>query len=152
MFRDTRQVVQSFQLLVSHQMRPFSSHCPLWVELYLFHRYSGIGEIWGNWTQILKITCRDTWKVIQSLQLFISHQMRPYSSVKALCGLSYTCFPGTWVLEQFWGTGPEYSKLCTRTQKVIKSLQLLIYYQRVLTSMQRLSDDSVIPVLSIFEH
>ena len=117
MFRDTRKVIQSFQLLVSHQMRPFSSHCPLWVELYLFYRYSGIGEIWGNWTQILKITCRDTWKVIQSLQLFISHQVRLYSSVKALCGSSYTCFPGTWVLEQFWETGPEYSKLCTRTQK-----------------------------------
>ena len=29
--------------------------------------------------------CRDTWKVIQSLQLLVSHQMRPYSSVSALC-------------------------------------------------------------------
>ena len=27
-------------------------HCPLRVELYLFHRCSGIGAIWGNWTRI----------------------------------------------------------------------------------------------------
>ena len=45
---------------------------PVWVELYLFYRYSGIG-------------------------LHISHQIRPFSSVKALCGLSYTCFTGTQV-------------------------------------------------------
>ena len=32
----------------------------LQVELYLFHRYSGIGAIWGNWAQIPQITCRDT--------------------------------------------------------------------------------------------
>ena len=57
---------------------------PLWVELYLFHRYSSNGAVFRNWTWISQITCRDTWKVIQSFQILILHQMRPYSSVKAL--------------------------------------------------------------------
>ena len=51
-------------------------------------------------------------KVIQSLQLFVSHQIRPNSSVRALCGLSYTCFTGSQVLGQFGEIGPEYPKLC----------------------------------------
>ena len=33
---------------------------PLWVELYLFHRYSGIGAIWGNLARIPQIMHRDT--------------------------------------------------------------------------------------------
>ena len=33
---------------------------PLWVWLYLFHRYSVIGAILGNWTRIPQIMCRDT--------------------------------------------------------------------------------------------
>ena len=36
--------------------------------------------------------------------------MRPYSSVKSLCGLSYICFSGTPVLGQLGETGPEYPK------------------------------------------
>ena len=59
----------------------------------------------------------------------ISHQRRRYSSVKALCGLSYTCFTGTWVLGQFEETGPEYPKSCVGILKVIQSLQILISHQ-----------------------
>ena len=40
---------------------------------------------------------RNTFKVIHSLQLHISHQMRSYSSAKIIWRLSYTCFGGTWV-------------------------------------------------------
>ena len=43
--------------------------------------------------------------------------MRPYSSVKSLCGLSNTCFPGDCVLGQLGETGPEYPKSCTGTHK-----------------------------------
>ena len=43
--------------------------------------------------------------------------MRPYSSVKSLCGLSYTCFPDDCVLGKLGETGPEYNKSCTGTQK-----------------------------------
>ena len=39
---------------------------PLWAELYLFHRYLGIGEIWINWPQNTKRMCSDTQKVTQS--------------------------------------------------------------------------------------
>ena len=94
-----------------------SSPGSLWVELYLFNRYSGTGTIWGNWAWIPQIMCRDTWKVIQSLQLLVSHQMRSYSSVKNLCGLSYTCFPDTRVLGQLEETGPEHPKSRARTHK-----------------------------------
>ena len=76
-------VIQSPQILILHQMRPYSSvKALLWGELYLFHRYSGIGAVWGSLARISRIMHRDTWKVIQSLQLlYISHQISFYSSV-----------------------------------------------------------------------
>ena len=46
----------------------------------------------------------------KSSHILISHQMRPYSSFKALFGVSYTCFTGTQVLGQFGETGSEYPK------------------------------------------
>ena len=90
---------------------------PVRAELYLFYRYSGIGAISGNWSWIPQIMSRVTWKVMQRLQIRISHQMKPYSSVKALCGLSYTCFTDTRVLGQFGETGPKYPKSCVETHK-----------------------------------
>ena len=89
----------------------------LWVELYLFHRYSGIGGILGNWAQILQMMHRDARKVIQSFQLLFSNQMRLYSSVRVLFKLSYTCFSGTEVLGPFQEAGPEYSKSCAGHMK-----------------------------------
>ena len=50
-----------------------------------------------------------------SLQLFVSHQMRPYFSAIVLRGLSYTCFIGTWVLGQFGKTGAKYPTTFTGT-------------------------------------
>ena len=80
--RDTWKVIQSLQILILHQMRPYSSvKARLWGDLYLFHRYSGIEAIWRNLAQIFQIMDRDAWKVIQSLQLHISHQIRFYSNV-----------------------------------------------------------------------
>ena len=76
-------------------------HCLLWVQLYLFLRYSGIGAIWGSWARIPQIMCQDTCKGIQSLQLLVSNQMRPYCSAILLSGLSYTCFTGTC---RYWGS------------------------------------------------
>ena len=90
---------------------------PLWIELYLFHWYLGIGVVWGNQAQMPQISCRNTSKVIQSLQIIISHQMRPYSSVKALCGLSCTCFTGTWILGKFGEAGLQHPKSCTGTHE-----------------------------------
>ena len=90
---------------------------PLWVELYLFLGYSSIWAIWRNWARIPQIMCKDTWKVIQSLQLLVSYQMRPYSSVWPLCGSSYTCFTGIRVLGQFGEIGPKYPKSRARTHE-----------------------------------
>ena len=47
------------------------------IELYLLYGYLGVREIWRNWAHIYtQIMYRDTQKVIQSLQLHISHQAR----------------------------------------------------------------------------
>ena len=57
---------------------------PLLVELYLLHSFWGIGAIQGNLAQIPQTICKVTGKVAQSLQLHLSHEVRSYSSVKAL--------------------------------------------------------------------
>ena len=119
----------------------------MWVELHLFHRYSGIGAIWENWAWISQIMCRDTWKVIQSLQLLVSHQMRSYSSVIVLCGSSYTYFIGIWVLGQFRETGPEYPKSRTGThEKWSKIFSFLFHIKWDFTLVSRVFEGWVIPV------
>ena len=93
----------------------------MWVQLYLFLRYSGIGAIWRNWVWIPQIMCRNTWKVIQSLHPLVSHQMRLYSRIRTFCGLSYTSFTCIGVFLQFWETAPKYPKRCTGThEKLLK--------------------------------
>ena len=84
---------------------------------------------WGNLgkrVRMPKIMCKDIWKVIQSLQLLVSRQMRPYSSVKALCGSSYTCFTGARVLGQSGESGSKspksYAKTHEKQSKVFSSL------------------------------
>ena len=77
-----------------------------------------------------KIMCRDTWKVTQSLQLHISHQMKLYPSVKVSWRLNFTCFTCIWALWPSEKTGPKYPKImCSDTHKVIQSLQLHISHQ-----------------------
>ena len=53
------------------------------VLVYLGH-WGKSGKLQPN-TQIHK-------RVIQSVKLHVSHQMKPYSTVKVICGSSYTCF------------------------------------------------------------
>ena len=97
--------------------------------------------------------CRDTWKVIQCLQLLFWNQMRPYSSVKSLCGLSYSCFPGTRVLRQLGETGPEYPKSRARIhKKESKVFSSLFYIKWDLTLVSRVSVDWVIPVSQVLEY
>ena len=67
---------------------------------------------------------RYTGKVIRILQFHISHQMRSYSSVKALCKLSYTCFNrylGIRAISGNWAQIPESCE--ARHKKVIPSLE-----------------------------
>ena len=61
------------------------------VNLYLFLCICKTGASWGNLAQILQIVGRDIQKVIQSVKFHTSHQMKPYSRVKAILGFSYTC-------------------------------------------------------------
>ena len=64
----------------------------------------------GKDTQNVIESVRDTQKVIQCVQLHISHQMKPYSIVKAIWGSSYTCFSVFQALGQVRRTGPKYTK------------------------------------------
>ena len=72
---------------------------------------------------------RNTFKVIHSLQLHISHQMRSYSSAKIIWRLSYTCFGGTWVFLK--GKVTNTPKSSTQSQekksKVFNSLFHIIW-------------------------
>lgn len=52
--------------------------------------------------------------------------MRPYSSVNALCGLSYTGVTGTQVLKHFRETGSEFPKLYAGAKKKKKNLKSLV--------------------------
>ena len=52
-----------------------------------------------------------------SAPCFTSNEAWPHSSVKALCGLSYTCFTGTRVLGQSGETGSKFLKLYARTHE-----------------------------------
>ena len=110
--------IQSLQLLISRQIVKWDltlvSRLSIG-QIIPFHRYSGIDAILWNWARISQIMCRNTWKVIQSLHLLDSHQVRPCSSVTTLCGLTYTYFTGTRVFGKFEETGPKYPKSCAGT-------------------------------------
>ena len=60
-----------------------------------------------------------TQKVIQSLQILNLHQLRPYSSVEAIGGFSFTCFsvfgPFGQSVEFFLILGPENTKGNSKT-------------------------------------
>ena len=47
------------------------------------YRYLGIKALQGNSARVPQIMLKDTKKVIHGLQFHISHQLRPYSYVKA---------------------------------------------------------------------
>ena len=72
-------------------------------------------------------------KIIKSVKLHISHQMKPYSRVKTIFRFSYTCFNIFGELGQVEKIGPKCPTSLTDTQKVIKSAKLHISHQRSLT-------------------
>ena len=49
-----------------------------------------------SWPQVPQITSTNIWKVIQSVKLRISHEMKAYSSIKTIWGLSYNCVSVFW--------------------------------------------------------
>ena len=103
--------------------------------------------MWRNWPQILQIMCRDTWKVIQSLQLLVSHQMR----LNLVSGPSVGKTVPVSQLLGYWGqlreTGPEHPKSCEEThEKESKFFRSLFHVKWGLTLVSRLSVGWVIPV------
>ena len=77
-----------------------------------------------------QIMWRNMLKVIYSLQLHISHEMRSYSSAKIMRRLSYACFFGYLGNSAIWGNLARILQIMHwDTLKVIKSLQLLVPHQ-----------------------
>ena len=73
----------------TYQTKSYLNVNAIWVLpvlVYLGH-YSKLGKL----CPLPQIMGMDTQKVVQSVKLHISHQMKPYSSVKAIWRLSYTC-------------------------------------------------------------
>ena len=99
---DIWKVIQSLQLLLFHQIKFYSRVIALCGLSYTCFIGNQLLLQFGETGLKTRKTCaQESWKVIQSLQHLASHQMRPYSSVISLCGLSCTCFPGFTVLGQF---------------------------------------------------
>ena len=73
--------------------------------------------------------------VIQSLKFLVSHQMRHYSTVRALCGLSYTCFTVTWVLGEFGETGPKYPISCAGTHEKLSKVFSSTFYIKLASTL-----------------
>ena len=76
---------------------------------------------------------RETQKIIQSLELHISHQMMPCSNAKSIWRLSLTCFKVSWALGHLGKLSPnraQIPQIMTReAQQIINSLQLIISHQ-----------------------
>ena len=115
-----------FQLIISHQIRSYSNVKA--ISTLRFTCFRVFRVIWTKWAKIPKFFDLVTQKNIQSLQLHISHQMRPYASVEAIHGFSFTCFWNLGTLDQ---KRPQITQLLDLVaQKVIQSLQLLNSNQR----------------------
>ena len=89
---NTQKVIYSVKLHISHQMKPYLSVKPIWGSIYTCFLYLQIVASSQNLAQLPQIMGRITQKVIQIVKFYISHQMKPYSKGKVICGSSYTCF------------------------------------------------------------
>ena len=79
------------KLFISHQMKSCSSVKAIWGSIY------ACVTAFGLWRKSRKlgpnnpIVDTDTHKLIQCVKLHILHQMKPYSNLKTIWGLIYTC-------------------------------------------------------------
>ena len=130
MVKGTQKVIQTLQLIISHQMIPYSNPKAIWKSSLACFRVFGALALFGeqypnrvkmsqimvretkksfacfrvfgtlvlfgargpSMTQIPQMMVREIQKVIQTLQLIISHQMIPYSNPKAIWKSSLACF------------------------------------------------------------
>ena len=112
MIRETWKVIESFQLIISHQLMRYSNQKAIWKSNFICFRVFGALVSFGtrspNRAQIPQMTIRETWKVIQSFQVIISHQLMPYSNPKAIWRSTFTCFRVFGALVQFGEIGPKW--------------------------------------------
>ena len=90
----------------------------------------------------------NTYKVVQKVKLQILHQMKPYSNVKTIWGLTYICFSVFWALQQDWEIGSKYPKswaLIYRNSSEVLNSAFHINWN--LTKVQKPSEGRVLPVL-----
>ena len=91
---------QGLQLHISHQMRPWSYVKVMWRlrqgPLRFFCKYLTSKQFGESGPKYSQLMCCEIWKIIQSLQFHISHQMKPYSSAQIIWGLSYIYLMGIW--------------------------------------------------------
>ena len=115
MVRETQKVIQSLQLIISHQILPYSHAKSIWrfslTCFRLFWALWYLGNLCPNRAQIAQIMARETQQVIKSLEFIISHQVRPYLSVMTIWRLSSTCSRLFGALVQFWKLGPKRAQI-----------------------------------------
>ena len=79
MSRDTPQVIENVKFHISYQMKPYSRVRPSTGRVIPVLVCLEIGASWTNWAQIPHTIDTDTQKVMQSVKLHITHQMKSYS-------------------------------------------------------------------------
>ena len=93
--RETQKIIQSLQLHISHQMMPCSNAKSIWrLSLTCFKVFWALvqlGKLTPNQAKIPQIMFREAQEIINSLQLIISHQVRPYLRLMTIRGSSLTC-------------------------------------------------------------
>lgn len=101
-----------------------------------------------NWTWTPQIMWINTQKVIWSVKLHISHQMKLYSNVETISGMIYIYFSVFGTFREIEEIGPKYHKswACIyRESSEVFNCRFCIKWN--LTQVQRPSEGWVIPVL-----
>ena len=107
-------VIQNVKLHIWYQMKSYSNVKAIWESIYTcFVNWDKSGKLGPN-NPIMGI---NTQKFIQSVKFHISHQTKPYWSLKTICRLSYICFSIFGELEQVGEIGPKYPKSWTPIQR-----------------------------------
>ena len=129
-------------------MRPYASVKALCCSNYTCFTGTWVLGYWGNLGKVGSNTPNH----VQGRMKDNSKSSAPCftSNVRALCGLSYTCFSDTQILRHFWESGPKYSKSRAGThEKESKIFRSLCYIKWDLTLLSKPSVEWVIPVSQV---
>ena len=111
--RKTQKIIASLQLHISHQMMPCSNAKSIWrlslTCFKVFWALGQLGKLTPNQAKIPQIMAREAQEIINSLQLIISHQVRPYLRLMTIRGSSLTCSSAFGSLARFVENEPQKS-------------------------------------------